>query len=70
MSGDPLRQAESFLSDFRLVLLDNVGAGQSEPAAFQQSRYLNLGGYVSDLFEVCDALLLQDAILVGPRWGR
>ena len=61
--------AESFREDFSLVLLDNVGAGQSEPAAFLQSRYLNLGGYVSDLFEVCDALLLQDAILVGHSVG-
>ena len=61
--------AESFGEDFSLVLLDNVGAGPSEPAAFQQSRYLNLGGYVSDLFEVCDALLLQDAILVGHSVG-
>lgn len=61
--------AESFLQDFRIVLIDNVGAGQSDPAAFAQHRYLNLNGYVSDLLEVCEALQLEDAILVGHSVG-
>lgn len=58
-----------FMSDFRIVLLDNVGAGESDPNAFSQHRYLNLNQYATDLFEICDALNLHDVILVGHSVG-
>lgn len=61
--------AASFLPDYRIILLDNTGAGQSDPAAFVQSQYLNLRAYSADLVEVCQALHLQDAILVGHSVG-
>lgn len=51
------------------MLIDNVGAGQSAPDAFQQHRYLNLQGYVSDLLEISAALNLRDAIFVGHSVG-
>lgn len=59
----------AFSQEFRVVLLDNVGAGQSDPQAFRQHRYLNLRTYVSDLLEVCDALDLGPAALVGHSVG-
>ncbi|MEQ8235025.1 MAG: alpha/beta hydrolase [Gammaproteobacteria bacterium] len=59
----------TFADDYRIVLLDNAGAGGADPAAFQQSRYLNLHGYASDLLEVCAALDVHDAILVGHSVG-
>ncbi|NMF91593.1 alpha/beta fold hydrolase [Aromatoleum petrolei] len=58
-----------FARDWRVVLLDNVGAGASLPEAFVQSRYLGLQGYADDLLEVCDALQLKDAVLVGHSVG-
>lgn len=59
----------AFAQRYRMVLLDNVGAGRSAPEAFRQHRYLNLRTYVSDLLEVCDALALQGATLVGHSVG-
>ena len=31
-----------YLADYRVILLDNVGAGKSPPAAFVQHHYLDL----------------------------
>ena len=59
----------AFENDFRIVLLDNVGAGATSPSAFTQHRYLNLDRYASDLVEVCDALQVRRATLVGHSAG-
>lgn len=61
--------ADAFAGDHRIVLLDNVGAGQSAPAAFVQHRYLNLRRYASDLVEVCAALGLEQPVLIGHSAG-
>lgn len=61
--------AEAFMDNYRIVLLDNVGAGGADPEAFVQHRYLNLKGYARDLNEVCRALQLDKAILVGHSAG-
>lgn len=61
--------ATAFREDFRIVLLDNVGAGKSAPDAFVQHRYLNLHAYAADLLDICTALGLADAILVGHSAG-
>ena len=59
----------AFENDFRIVLLDNVGAGATPASAFAQHRYLSLERYASDLVEVCDALQVRRAILVGHSAG-
>jgi sigma-B regulation protein RsbQ len=61
--------AAAFDHDCRIVLLDNVGAGGADPAAFVQHRYLGLDQYVRDLLEVCEALELRDAVFVGHSVG-
>jgi sigma-B regulation protein RsbQ len=61
--------AAEFLDDFRVVLFDNVGAGHSLPEAFIQERYLNLHSYAGDLLDICKALNLRDAIVVGHSAG-
>lgn len=60
-----------FMSDFRIVLMDNVGAGHSDADYFarHQHRYLNINGYANDLLDVCNALDLVDAIAVGHSAG-
>ncbi len=61
--------AAAFVTDHRVVLLDNVGAGASDAAAFAQHRYLNLRRYATDLVEVCAALALERPILIGHSMG-
>lgn len=61
--------APAFMPDWRVVLMDNVGAGQSDPAAFVQHRYLHLRSYSGDLVQVCEALDVHDAVLVGHSIG-
>lgn len=61
--------AAAYLADYRVVLLDNVGAGGSDPAAFAQHRYLNLRRYALDLIEVCTALGLDRPVLIGHSMG-
>ncbi len=55
----------AFEDDYRVVLFDYVGAGGSDLSAYDPDRYSSLSGYVQDVLEVCDALELQDVILVG-----
>jgi sigma-B regulation protein RsbQ len=51
--------------EYRVVLFDYVGAGQSDPSAFDEQRYASLEGYAADVEEVCAALDLRDAVFVG-----
>jgi len=59
----------AFAADWRIVLLDNAGAGNADPTAFVQSRYLNLRQYALDLVEVLDALGVRGAAVVGHSAG-
>lgn len=59
----------AFGDAWRIVLLDNAGAGSSDPAAFVQSRYLGLRQYALDLVEVLDALGARGAVAVGHSAG-
>lgn len=47
------------------ILLDFVGQGGSDKSAFDEKKYSSLQGYADDVAEVCDALDLREAILVG-----
>ncbi|MEU4871686.1 alpha/beta hydrolase [Streptomyces sp. NPDC021608] len=51
--------------EYRVVMFDYVGSGRSDPAAFSEDRYSSLDGYARDVVEVCEALDLRDAVLVG-----
>jgi sigma-B regulation protein RsbQ len=55
----------AFEDDYRIVLFDYVGAGHSDLGAYDKSRYGTLGGYADDLLDVCRALDLHNAIVVG-----
>jgi len=54
-----------FTENYRVVLFDHVGAGHSDPAAYERDKYSSLSGYVQDLLELCDALDLREVTLVG-----
>lgn len=55
----------AFADDYRMVLFDHVGAGQSDLAAYSREKYATLDGYAEDVLEICAALDLKDAIFVG-----
>jgi sigma-B regulation protein RsbQ len=61
--------APAFADDFATVLMDNVGAGDSDLAAFDPVRHSTLAGYAGDVVDVARALKLEDAVLVGHSVG-
>jgi sigma-B regulation protein RsbQ len=55
----------AFEDDYRIILFDYVGSGQSERAAYSAERYGDLEGYAQDVLDICAALDLHDVIFVG-----
>jgi sigma-B regulation protein RsbQ len=55
----------AFRGRFRTVLFDLVGAGQSDLAAYDATRYSDLYGYAADVVEIGRELGLSKAIFVG-----
>jgi sigma-B regulation protein RsbQ len=55
----------AFEADYRIVLFDYVGSGQSDVAAYDPERYATLDGYAQDVLDVVHALDLHDIIFVG-----
>jgi sigma-B regulation protein RsbQ len=55
----------SFESDYRIVLFDYVGSGQSDLRAYSAQRYDSLDGYAQDVLDICAALHLTNVIFVG-----
>ena len=54
-----------FEDDYRIVLMDYVGSGQSDVSAYDPVRYGKLDGYAQDVLDVVRALDLRDVIFVG-----
>ncbi len=57
--------APGFAADHRVVTFDHVGAGGSDPSAYDPQRYASLHGYAGDLVDVVRELDLTDVVLVG-----
>ncbi len=57
--------APEFEAEYKVVLFDHVGAGESDLSAYDPERYSSLAGYAQDVNELCEALDLHDVILVG-----
>lgn len=55
----------SFEEEYKVVLFDYVGAGMSDPDAYDPDRYSSLAGYAKDVVEICQELDLREVILVG-----
>lgn len=54
-----------FEEEYKIVLFDHVGAGNSDEKAYSRAKYSSLEGYAKDILEICDALDLHNIILVG-----
>jgi sigma-B regulation protein RsbQ len=57
--------APAFQDQYRTVLFDNVGAGNSDLSAYSFEKYGNLEGYASDVAEIVQVLELERPIFVG-----
>lgn len=56
---------ERLKSDFRIVLMDHVGAGAADPTAWDAERYSTLAGYSADVLDIVRELDLHDVVFVG-----
>ncbi len=57
--------APAFVADHRVVTFDLVGAGGSDPAAWDPARYDSLDAYADDILAVIRELDLHEVVLVG-----
>lgn len=57
--------APGFESDFKVVLFDYVGSGQSDTSAFNRTKYASLAGYASDVIEMIEEMNLGKVVFVG-----
>jgi sigma-B regulation protein RsbQ len=51
--------------DFRVVLFDHVGSGNSDMSFWNPQQYQTLDGYVDDILQICHELDLEEVIFVG-----
>ena len=57
--------APAFQHDYRTVLFDHVGAGQSDHTAYSTTRYAPLQGYAEDIVQIGRELGMENAVFVG-----
>jgi sigma-B regulation protein RsbQ len=57
--------APRFEDEFRVVLFDHVGAGNSDPSVYDPQLYSSLSGYAGDVVTICTELELRDVVFVG-----
>jgi sigma-B regulation protein RsbQ len=56
---------DAFVPDYKLILFDYVGSGQSDMSAYSAEKYSTLDGYAMDVLDICEELDLRDVIFVG-----
>jgi sigma-B regulation protein RsbQ len=57
--------ARNFEGDFRTVLFDYIGHGQSDLTAYSAERYSSLHAYAEDVVEIGRSLEFRNAVFVG-----
>lgn len=55
----------AFEEDYKVVLFDHTGAGNSDETQYSYEKYDTLEGYTEDLLEICEELDLQEVVLVA-----
>ncbi|RYE09897.1 MAG: alpha/beta hydrolase [Sphingobacteriaceae bacterium] len=56
---------DAFTDQYRVILFDYVGSGNSDHSQFQPESYSSLSGFAQDILKVCAALNLHQVIYVG-----
>lgn len=54
---------------YQVIVFDYVGSGESDLSAYSPQKYATLADYAQDVVEICQALDLREAILVGHSVG-
>jgi sigma-B regulation protein RsbQ len=54
-----------FEEDYKIILFDYIGAGNSDLVAYSKEKYSSLHSYANDIISICEHLKLQDVIFVG-----
>lgn len=57
--------APAFRDEFRVIVFDHAGAGEADPAAYDEQRHATLQGYADDVVAICRELGVEDGIFVG-----
>lgn len=57
--------SKHFEKNYKVVLFDYVGSGQSDRSAYDRQRYSTLEGYAEDVLEICESLQIRECIFVG-----
>lgn len=57
--------APHFERDYRVVLFDHVGSGDSDVAAYDRGKYDSLDGYADDVLEILHVLDAHEVVFVG-----
>ena len=55
----------SFENNYKIILFDFIGSGQSDISYYDKEKYSSLRGYAEDILDICSALELQNIIFVG-----
>jgi sigma-B regulation protein RsbQ len=55
----------AFESDYKVILFDYTGSGNSDKSFYEQRKYNSLNGYTQDLLDVIKALKLDNVIFIG-----
>jgi sigma-B regulation protein RsbQ len=59
------RLVDRLQGEFRLLLIDHVGCGESDPASWDAEKYSSLAGYAADVLDIVRELDLRDVVFVG-----
>jgi sigma-B regulation protein RsbQ len=59
------RVVDRLKTDFRLLLLDHVGCGASDPASWDAQKYSSLTGYAADVLDIVRELDFRNVVFVG-----
>lgn len=55
----------AFLNEYKIILFDLVGSGNSDLEAYDFEKYSTLQGYADDVIEICNELKLNTVTFVG-----
>ncbi|QJQ97229.1 alpha/beta fold hydrolase [Halomonas sp. PA5] len=59
----------AFANEYRIILFDYVGSGDTDIQSYDQERYATLNGYAQDILDILRALNYHKVIFVGHSVG-
>lgn len=57
--------APTFAENYRVILFDYVGSGNSDITAYESEKYNTLRGYAQDVLDIIEEMDLQQVIFIG-----